>query len=102
MDHASPKDLENLESKIAVLVKQPAHKIVIVPTLTPWRFVPQDILYHDNGRILSLKDTQKEYFEALRSEMSDYMAVRVCIVGDRGVIYKNSEKIYQLIKREVG
>src|SRR3989338_3449236 len=56
MDHASPQDLENLESKIAVLVKQPAHKIVIVPTLTPWRFVPQDILYHDNGRILSLKD----------------------------------------------
>src|SRR3989344_9655154 len=102
MDHASPKDLENLESKIAILVKQPAYKIVIVPTLTPWSFVPQDILYHDNGRILSLRDTQKEYFEALRSEMSDYMAVRVCIVGDRGVIYKNSEKIYQLIKREVG
>ena len=101
MNHASPHDLESLESKVAALVKQPAHKIVIVPTLTPWRFVPQDILYHDNGRILSIKDTQKEYFEALRSEMSDYMAVRVCIIGDRSVIYRNSLKIYELIKGEV-
>lgn len=100
MKHTSYHDLENLESKIAGLLKVPAYKVVIVPTLTPWRFVPEDILYHDNGRILSLKDTQKEYFEALKSEMSDYLAVRVCIVGDRGVIYKNSLRIYNLIKKE--
>ena len=100
MKHASPNDLERLESKIAEIIKAPAYKVVIVPTLTPWRFVPQDILYHDNGKILSLKDTQKEYFDALRYEMNDYMAVRVCIVGDRGVIYKNSSKIYNLIKKE--
>ncbi|OGM96582.1 MAG: hypothetical protein A3B86_00735 [Candidatus Yanofskybacteria bacterium RIFCSPHIGHO2_02_FULL_38_22b] len=102
MGRASPKDLEKLESKVAKLVKVPVHKVVIVPTLTPWRFVPQDILYHDNGRILSLKDTQKEYFEALKSEMSDYLAIRVCIVGERDVIYRNSLKIYQLIKKENG
>lgn len=100
MKHASPRDLEKLESKIASLIKAPAYKVVIVPTLTPWRFVPEDILYHDDGKILSLKDTQKEYFDALRYEMNDYMAVRVCIVGDRGVIYKNSLKIYNLIKKE--
>ena len=100
MKHSSPRDLEKLESKVAELIKIPAHKIVIVPTLTPWRFVPEDILYHDNGRILSLKDTQKEYFEALKSEMSDYMAVRICIVGNRSVIYKNSFKIYDLIRKE--
>ena len=101
MKHTSPNDLENLESRVAKLIAVPAHKIVIVPTLTPWRFVPEDILYHDNGRILSLKDTQKEYFEALKSEMSDYLAVRVCIVGDRGILYKNSSKIYNLIKKEM-
>ncbi len=101
MNHASPNDLEELEAKIAKLIKVPAYKVVIVPTLTPWRFVPQDILYHDNGRILSLKDTQKEYFDALRYEMNDYMAVRVCIVGDRGIIYKNSNKIYKLIRDSV-
>jgi len=102
MKYSSPQDLEILESKIANLLKAPSYKIVIVPTLTPWRFVPEDILYHDDGRILSLKATQKEYFEALRSEMKDYMAVRVCIVGDRKVIYKNSSKIYNLIKKEIG
>ena len=91
-----------MESKVADLLKVPVYKTVIVPTLTPWRFVPQDILYHDNGKILSLKDTQKEYFEALRYEMNDYMAVRVCIVGNRSVIYKNSLKIYNLIKKETG
>ena len=100
MDHASPKDLEELELKIASLIKVPSYKIAIVPTLTPWRFVPQDILYHDNGKILSLKDTQKEYFDALRYEMNDYMAVRVCIVGDRDIIYRNSGKIYDLIKNQ--
>lgn len=98
MKHASPKDLEDLETKIAKLVGVPAYKIVIVPTLTPWRFVPQDILYHDDGRILSLKDTQKEYFEALRSEMSDYMAIRICIIGDRKLLHKNSAGIYKIIK----
>jgi len=99
MKHTLPEDLEKLESKIGELIKIPAYKIVIVPTLTPWRFVPEDILYHDNGRILSLKDTQKEYFEALKSEMSDYLAVRVCIVGDRNIIYKNSEAIYKTLKK---
>jgi uncharacterized protein len=101
LDHSSPKDLEELEAKVAAILKIPAYKIVIVPTLTPWRFVPHDILYHDNGRILSLKDTQKEYFDALKSEMSDYLAVRVCIIGDRGVLFKNSLKIYGLIKKVV-
>ena len=99
MKYSSPQDLENLEFKIAELLEVPAYKVVIVPTLTPWRFVPEDILYHDDGRILSLKDTQKEYFDALKSEMSDYLAIRVCIVGDRSVIYKNSSKIYRLIKK---
>ena len=56
MKHASPADLEKLESKVGKLIGVPAHQIVIVPTLTPWRFVPEDILYHDDGRILSLKD----------------------------------------------
>ncbi len=101
MKHTSPEDLEDLESKVAGEIKVPAHKIVIVPTLTPWRFVPEDILYHDNGRILSTKTTQKEYFDALKSEMSDYLAVRVCIIGNRNVLYKNSSKIYQLIKKEM-
>lgn len=101
MKHTSPKDLERLESLVGQLIGQPAHKIMIVPTLTPWRFVPEDILYHDNGRVLSTKDTQKEYFDALKSEMSDYLAVRVCIVGDRGILYKNSSKIYQFIRKEM-
>jgi uncharacterized protein len=102
MKYTSPEDLEKLESKIAKLINVPGYKVVIVPTLSPWRFVPEDILYHDNGRILSLKKTQKEYFEALNSEMSDYLAIRVCIVGDRGVLYKDSLKIYHLIKKETG
>lgn len=99
MKRTFPNDLENLESRIANLIDVPAYTVVIVPTLTPWRFVPEDILYHDNGRILSLKDTQKEYLEALKSEMSDYLAIRVCIVGDREILYKNSSKIYNLIKK---
>ena len=101
MKHSSSKDLEELEARIAREIKVPAHTIVVVPTLTPWRFVPEDILYHDNGRILSTKATQKEYFEALKSEMSDYLAVRVCIIGNRSVLYKNSDKIYKLIKGEM-
>lgn len=99
LKHASPQNLEKLESKVAGLIGVPVHKVVIVPTLTPWRFVPEDILYHDDGKILSLKATYKEYFEALKSEMNDYMAIRICIVGDRDVIYKNSGAIYKILKK---
>jgi HD superfamily phosphohydrolase len=102
MKFAGPVELEKLESKIAEIIKIPTHKVVVVPTLTPWRFVPQDIPYHDDGKILSLKDTQKEYFESLRSEMSDYMAVRVCVVGDRGLIYKNWEKVMKVMRSNDG
>lgn len=101
MKHTSPEDLEKLESMVGRSIGVPAYKIVIVPTLTPWRFVPEDILYHDNGRILSTKATQKEYFEGLKAEMNDYMAVRICIIGNRNILYKNSGKIYQLIKKEL-
>ena len=100
LKYASPFSLEKLESKIANAINVEEHKVVVVPTLTPWRFVPQDILYHDDGKILSLKATHKEYFEALESEMNDYMAVRVCIVGDRDILYNNSRTIYRILKKE--
>lgn len=98
LKHSSPQALEKIETDIAKLVSVPAYKIVVVPTLTPWRFAPKDILYHDDGRIFSLKKTQKKYFDALREEMSDYLALRVCIVGDRRLIYKNANNIYKLLK----
>lgn len=98
---ARPDSLEVIESKIAKRINIQEHKIIVVPTLTPWRFAPEDILYHDDGKILSLKDTHKEYFEALKSEMNDYVAVRVCIVGDRNMLYKNSNAIYEILKKEV-
>ncbi len=98
---SSPKSLEYMESQMAKLIGKEANEIILVPTLAPWRFVPEDILYHDDGKILSLKATHKEYFDALKSEMNDYMAVRVCIVGDRSVIYKNAAKIYTKIKEEI-
>ena len=98
--YSSPKDLEKLEADIAELVSAPAYRIIVVPTLTPWRFAPKDILYHDDGRVFSLKKTQKKYFDALREEMSDYLALRVCIIGDRKLVYKNADKIYKLLKNK--
>lgn len=99
--HSSLEAISAIEAKVARVLDVPEHTIVIVPTLTPWRFVPQDILYHDDGRLRSLKDTHKEYFDALKSEMSDYMAVRVCIIGDRNVIYKNATKVYKAISSAI-
>ena len=77
------------------------YKIVVVPMTTPWRFVPEDILYHDDGNIFSLKKTYPEYFETMKLEADDYVAVRVCVIGDRSIIYKNSELIYKLIKKHL-
>ncbi|OGN22087.1 MAG: hypothetical protein A2918_02905 [Candidatus Yanofskybacteria bacterium RIFCSPLOWO2_01_FULL_42_49] len=99
LKHAPPQALENIEADIAKLVGVPAYKIIVVPTLTPWRFAPKDILYHDDGEIFSLKKTQKKYFDTLREEMSDYLALRVCVIGDRKLVYKNADKIYKLLKR---
>ena len=99
LKYSSPQALEKVEADIAELVGVPAYKIIIVPTLTPWRFAPKDILYHDDGKIFSLKKTQKRYFDVLREEMSDYLALRVCIIGDRKLVYNNANKIHKLLKK---
>lgn len=96
--YSSPEKLEKIEDKIAEALGVEGYKIVVIPILTPWRFVPEDILYHDHGKIYSLRDTHKEYFVALKSEMNDYLAVRVCILGDRELIYKNYTKILKILK----
>jgi HD superfamily phosphohydrolase len=108
--NSTPQELEKLEKEIASIVGLPSYRIVIVPNLTPWRFAPKDILYHDDGKIFSLKETQSKYFEALREEMNDYIAIRVCAISNldtlnkgendesRKSIYKNADKIYKLFK----
>lgn len=98
--HSSPQALEKIEADIAELIGIPSYMVVVVPTLTPWRFAPKDILYHDDGKVFSLKKTQSKYFDALREEMSDYIALRVCIIGDRNLIYKNADKIYKFLKKK--
>jgi len=100
--HSFFGELEKLENLIGKAMRVEPHKIVVVPMTTPWRFVPEDILYHDNGNIFSLKKTHANYFEAMKLEADDYIAVRICIIGDRGIIYKNSELIHKLIKKYPG
>jgi len=92
------KDLEKLETLISHELGIEPHRIVVVPMITPWRFVPEDILYHDDGAVLSLKKTQPEYFDVMRAETDDYVAIRVCVIGDRNIVYKKADKIHQLIK----
>src|SRR3990167_9680544 len=95
---SSFKALEKLETVIGQALGIESHKIIVVPMLTPWRFVPEDILYHDNGMVFSLKKTSPEYFEVMKAEAADYVAIRVCIIGDRDLVYKNAVKIYELLK----
>ncbi len=97
--HSSFEELEKLENFIGKELGVESYKIVVVPMTTPWRFVPEDILYHDDGNIFSLKKTYPEYFEAMKLEADDYVAVRVCVIGDRSIIYKKSELIHKLIKK---
>ncbi|HAU07869.1 MAG: Phosphohydrolase (HD superfamily) [Candidatus Yanofskybacteria bacterium GW2011_GWF1_44_227] len=99
--YSKPKDLEIIESKIAESLKVDPRRVVVVPILSPWRFAPEDILYHDGGEVFSLKKTHKEYFETLKLELDDYIAVRVCIVGDRELVYRKSDQIHSLIKELV-
>lgn len=96
---SSFKDLEELENLIGKALRVEPYKVTVVPMITPWRFVPEDILYHDNGEIFSLKETHAEYFKNMKSEMDDYVAVRICMVGSRSVIYNNSQKIMTVLRR---
>ena len=98
--YSSFKELEKLENSIGREFGVDPYKIIIVPMITPWRFVPEDILYHDNGIIYSLKQTSPGYFEVMRAETRDYVAIRVCVIGDRNLIYKNADKIYKLFKEK--
>ena len=98
---SSFEKLDKLENLIGRVLKIKPYKIVVVPMITPWRFIPEDILYHDDGDIFSLKETHPDYFEAMKSEADDYVAVRVCIIGDRSLVYKNSELIHKIIKKHL-
>jgi HD superfamily phosphohydrolase len=98
---SSPADLEKIESSIADYLKIDSSRIVVVPILTPWRFIPEDILYHDNGQIYSLRKTHKDYFDSLKCDLDDYIAVRVCIVGERELLYKKADQVYRLIKQSI-
>src|SRR3990167_11092373 len=79
-------EIEKLESLIGQALKVESYKIVVVPMITPWRFVPEDIFYHDDGDIFSLKKTHPDYFKAMKQEADDYVAVRVCVIGDRNIV----------------
>lgn len=96
--YSSPQALEELEEEIAETLHVPAYKVLVVPTLSTWRFSPEDIMYHDEEKILSLRETQPEYFESMKRELDSYLAVRVSIVGDRNLIHDNAAKIHQLIR----
>ncbi len=99
--HSSFEKLEKIEDLIGKALGIEPYKIVVIPMISPWRFVPEDILYHDDGKIFSLKKTNPKYFEDMRSEADDYVAVRVCIIGDRNMIYKNSGRIHKVIKKHL-
>lgn len=99
--HSSPMALQALEESIADLLGVPDHTILVVPTLSPERFAPEDIMYHDEAKILSLRETQTEYFESMRGELEGYLAVRISIVGERRLLYNNAAKIHQLISRHI-
>jgi len=98
---SGPRQLEALEAKIASYLKVDSDRIVIVPILTPWRFIPEDILYHDNGEVFSLKKTHKDYFESLKCDLDDYIAVRVCIVGEREKLYRKADGVHGIIKKTI-
>ncbi|KKR13737.1 MAG: hypothetical protein UT43_C0036G0001, partial [Parcubacteria group bacterium GW2011_GWC1_39_29] len=66
-----------------------------------WRFIPEDILYHDNGEVFSLKKTHKDYFESLKCDLDDYIAVRVCIVGEREKLYRKADGVHGIIKKTI-
>ncbi len=96
---AGPEELEGMEQQIGKLLKVPAHTVLVVPTLSPWRFAPEDIRYHDDGQVHSLNETHPEYFEGMKDDLEEYLAVRICIIGNRSLVYDNAEKIHALLKR---
>lgn len=97
-ERSSFKDLEKFEMLIGQELDIESNKIIVVPMIAPWRFVPEDIFYHDAGTVFSLKKTHPEYFNVIKADADDYTAVRVCIIGDRNLIYKNADKVHGLLK----
>ncbi len=101
LEQATPQNLEYLESAIAAKLGIPAHTIYVVPTTDLRRFIPEDIIYHDEDKLFSLKENQSEYFEGLKAELEDYLAVRVAIIGSRRLIYDHADTIEQILKKPI-
>ncbi len=99
--HASPTELEYIEQLVAKVLKVQAHTVLVVPTLSPQRFAAEDILYHDGDDVCSLRDTQPSYFESMQDDLVEYLSVRVCIIGNRGLLYDNADKVHTVLKRAI-
>ncbi len=99
--HSSPVELEYMEQLVAKLLKVPAHTVLLVPTLSPQRFAAEDIMYHDGDEVFSLRDTQPGYFESMQDDLEEYLSVRVCIIGNRGLLYEHAEKVHTVLKRAI-
>lgn len=98
---SKPADLANLEEEIALQIGVKPESIVVVPMMHPERFIPEDILYHDQGNVLSLRKTHKEYFKSLEAELDEYATVRVCGIGNRERVARESKDITLLIEKTI-
>lgn len=95
--YSGPKDLDKIEEDIALELGVRVETICIVPMMHPERFIPENILYHDNGKILSLRNTDKEYFKSLEAEIDEHMTIRVCGIGNRERIAKEYKSIMKIL-----
>ncbi len=77
-DLKNHKKLEEVEQKIAEIAQLPAESILLVPVVTPERFIPKDInVLIGNSKIESLKKLRPRHYRSLKEKAESYSTIRV-------------------------
>jgi hypothetical protein len=99
-----PAAATKIEAGIADLLGIPAYAVLIVPTATPERFIPENVPVSDGTRITSLQTLRPGHYESLAETARTYASVRVCTFAEyrmQMAEYRNAERIVVLLMSAV-
>src|SRR3989344_2044042 len=93
------KFLADFEKEIADLAEIPANEIVVVPSLSHHRFVPEDVkIYGRGGKIVKLSDFYPHHFAAMTEYGKSHHLLRICAFPEyRDQLRNKAEKVKDYI-----
>lgn len=101
----APAKAARLEAAVARYANLPAESVLVIPVVTPERFIPDDVPVFDGSTHLgSLHELRPGHFQHLREVTQGYAAVRMCVLPEyreRVAEPRQAHRIFDFLMAEV-